>query len=541
MITKVYSAIPYGYEGKIIDVEADSSRSLPSFSIVGMANKTVYESRERVRSAITNSGFAFPAKKVTVNLAPAELAKNGTQLDLPIALSILSLTQQLPQEKLQDKAFTGELSLDGLTRPVRGVINIVEAAQKANLTEIFIPLENLPQASLVTGITVYGVQSLKQIVLHLLGITPIKNVVKNIITDEKELRPPFSERATTTHPIRKTITSPTVVKNIKTEAEPTKITFDDIIGQSFVKRALTIAIAGHHNILLFGPPGTGKTLLAQATVSLLPPPSPSEQIAITKIFNLHQTSFDIVTSRPFRAPHHSASTASIIGGGPNSSPGEISLAHNGILFLDELPEYSRSVIEALRQPLESHKINISRAKTNITYPADFILIATMNPCPCGYYGDQHHQCTCTTTQLQNYRKKISGPILDRIDIIAKVDRPKSSIEAPEKPHISKNIPTLISEHKIAQKAIQNALEAQKSRYTTSRYNNSLTSSEIKQKINLSPDAKNLLKQAQENLQLSLRAYFKVIKVARTIADLEDSQTISLQHISEALSFRQQTL
>ncbi len=542
MITKVYSAIPYGYEGKIIDVEADSTKSLPSFSIVGMANKTIYESRERVRAAIVNSNFTFPVRKVTVNLAPAELTKDGTHLDLPIALAILSLSQQLPQESLENRLFTGELSLDGLTRPVRGIINIVESAKKAGFTEVFIPLENLSQASLISGISIIGVRSLREVVLHLLGIAPIKNVVKNNKTD-------IRLSIISSYRIQTSIkASQNVVENTEIDEENFKADedgpcsdeiFDNIIGQSIAKRALTIAIAGHHNVMLFGPPGTGKTLLARAAANLLPPPSPEEQIAITKLASLRQTSTHIATTRPFRSPHHTASTAAIIGGGPHTTPGEISLAHNGVLFLDEFPEYSRSVIEALRQPLENNEITISRAKTNVTYPADFILIATMNPCPCGRYGDRYHPCTCTPTQIQNYRKKISGPILDRIDIVVKVDRPKLSVESPEDRLNHKQPSIYVSEHKMAQKAIQNALRAQKSRYTTPRYNSSLTPSEISQKIILDPTAKTLLKRAQRTLQLSLRAYFKIIKVARTIADLENSPTISAQHLSEAVSLRQQ--
>lgn len=518
MIAKVYSAIPDGYNGHIVEVEGDSSKSLPAFNIVGMANKTISEARERVRAAIVNSNLIFPAKKVTVNLAPAELVKNGSHLDLPIALAVLTVSNQLLQDDLEGKLFVGELSLDGFTKPIRGIINIVEAARQAGFSEVFLPYSNLAQASLVPNIQITGVKSLSELLLHLRGI--------------KLISPPNT-------PVPVKITTPllsNVVKNTKTDGDTSQTssspTLDDIYGQHLAKRALTIALSGRHNILFSGPPGAGKTMLARAAATLLPPPSIEEQISITKIHSLCSTSEEIFSTRPFRDPHHSASNAALIGGGPYAAPGEISLAHRGILLLDEFPEFSRTVIEALRQPLEHRTISIARAQQRVTYPADFILIATMNPCPCGHYGDPTTECTCAQQQILQYRKKLSGPILDRIDLIVNVERTPHTELCPKPPSAA-------SEHAVVENTIAEATQRQITRYSNPLLSNgTLLPQQIQQHPSISPAAEKFLTSAASTLNLSSRAYFKTLKVAQTIADLACSNQIQPEHISEALSFRQ---
>ena len=503
MIAKTYSIIPDGFNGSTIEIEGDRRHGLPGLNIVGMANKTVSEARERVKSAICSSGFIFPDDRVTINLAPAELEKNGTHLDLAIALNILILSNQLQQKDLADSIFVGELSLDGSIRPVSGIINVVESAKKAGFERVFVPDKNFAQASLIKNIELVRVTDLSTLFLYLKG----------------QLNLPLN---------------PTVVKNTRTPVEPL-LSLDQIQGQTLAKRALEIAVAGHHNILLYGPPGTGKTMLAKSALSLLPPLNSEEIISVTKIHAL-TGSTSIVNQRPFCTPHHTSTLPSIIGGGPRALPGEISLAHLGILFLDELPEYPRQIIEALRQPLEDRQISIMRAKKRVVYPADFMLIATMNPCPCGYLGDEHKPCMCTSSQIQNYQKKLSGPFLDRIDLFTNVNRIKTSELFQSKPQTSKSTSPIES---VVKNNITGAIKLQHYRYQNSTlYNASLSTSQIQKHISLDYSVKSFLDHAASSLDLSARSYFKILKVARTIADLEQSQSITRSHIAEALSFRQ---
>lgn len=502
-VCKVLSVAPVGFDGKLIEVESDMTKGLPALAIVGLGNKAIDEAKERVKSAITNSLLEYPAKRITINLAPAELPKDGTHYDLPIALALLVSSGQIRQEEVSGAVFAGELALDGRIRPISGAITVAETAKKAGIATIYLPQANVAQAGLVEGVTIYGIDTLKSLFLHL--------------KKESTLSPAI-------------FTATTVQPN-----ESDECLLDDIYGQEQAKRALIIAAAGHHNILFGGTPGAGKTMLAKTLNALLPPLSPEEQLEVTKIHSLNGSLIDgIVSRRPFRSPHHTSSQIALVGGGSKPKPGEISLAHHGVLFLDEIPEYPRSVLEALRQPLEDRIITVSRVNSQAVYPADFMLVATMNPCPCGYYGDPERECSCSSTQILAYQKRLSGPLLDRIDMTLSVSRI---------PHdqLLDSKSSSYKQHLTAKQEILNVRNIQNNRYKSSKKSNSsLTNAELKRFVNLSPAAKAFLDEAAKKLKLSARSYFKVIKVARTIADLEQSESLEIPHLAEALQYRQTT-
>lgn len=504
MVCKVLTSTVIGLDAYKIEVEVDLVNSLPSVSIVGLPDAAVNEARERVRSAIKNSSFSFPQKKVVVNLAPADIKKEGTNFDLPIAVGILIEEGVIQEEKTQGVAFIGELSLDGTLRSIIGVLPHVLGLKNAGVKTVIVPKENAKEASLADGITVLSANNLNEVVNNFIE-TPLEVVKTNV--DEY------------------------LAKGIE---ESYLYDFKDVKGQQKAKKALEIAAAGGHNMIMVGTPGSGKTLMAKCFASILPPLELSEALELTKIYSvsgLLANNEPLMVKRPFRAVHHTASANGIIGGGTNPKPGEITLAHRGVLFLDEIVEFPRNVLEVLRQPLEDGEVVISRAKHSIKYPADFMLLAAMNPCPCGYLGDKEKHCTCTEYQINRYRAKLSGPLLDRIDI--QIDVPRLTTDE------LLNTNTEAESSVYIRKRVINARKIQKERYKEAGIltNSQLTADMVKKYCKIDESSKEILKLAVTKYQLSGRRYDRVLKLSRTIADLDNSEIITTKHITQALQYR----
>lgn len=501
MLSKIISGAIVGLQGILVDIEVDvAGRGFPTFTIVGLPNKAIDEAKERVRTAITNAGYEMPDSRITVNMAPADIPKSGSSFDVPIALGIMASLGVIDSRELQDTMFIGELSLEGNVRKVSGIIPLLLLAKEKNIKKICLPDENKEEATILNEIAIYPVKSLSELIQHILKKKLINTYVANAVEQQNSITFEYD--------------------------------FISIKGQELAKRALEISAAGFHNISLSGPPGAGKTLLSRSFPSILPRMSKEEILEVAKIYSVvgMLTEHIFVGVRPFRSPHHTTSRVGLIGGGSQPSPGEISLAHRGVLFLDEFPEFPRTVLESMRQPLEDGVITVSRSAGSVTYPARFLLLAASNPCPCGFLNHPKKDCTCAPGTISKYKKRISGPILDRIDIhieVPPVEVDKlSSINSTETSEVVRNR-VLVARKRQVNRFISTKLQ----------FNSEMKSSDIQELCTIDNEAQLLLKQAVEKLSLTARSYFKTIKVAQTIADLDCSDIINAQHVGEALQYR----
>jgi magnesium chelatase family protein len=502
MLAKVNSCALLGLDGVLVDVEVDTSRGMPSLTIVGLPDAAVKESSERVRAAVRNSGLFFPGKRITVNLAPADIRKAGPSYDLPIAVGVLIASEQVWPQAVEGALFVGELSLDGSVRHVNGVLPIAALAHEQSIHRVFVPAADAPEAALIHGVEVIPVEHLSDVAAHLQGLRPISPYEPDL--DSASLPSP-----------------------------PYAADFAEIKGQEHVKRALEVSAAGGHNVLMTGPPGAGKTLLARSMPSILPTLTIDESLEVTKIYSiagLLPPDTPLIRHRPFRAPHHTVSHAGLVGGGHFPRPGEISLAHRGVLFLDELPEFGTRTLEGLRQPLEDGAVSIARSTGTLTFPANFMFVAAMNPCPCGYYGDPVHECTCSMSTISRYQKRISGPLLDRIDI---------HIEVPRVDYNKLTDERLGERSEAIRGRVERAREVQRQRFadTPLSCNADMGPTEVRKICRLDETGRGLVKAAMQQLQMSARAFHRILKLARTIADLAGSERIETAHLAEAIQYR----